>query len=266
MKAVETIATAAENGNANSRGRRMSLEVASRLFDWSSIALAIGACIVFVATAAIVWFGIVKEHHWDVLREQANAKIASVGLEAAKSNAEAAKAHERIAELTTQAELLRKDTADANARAVEAQLTLEKLKTPRSLSRDQMEAIANKLRPFAKAPFDLSVIVGDPEAIGFLGFIADSLESAGWTWTEYNHPSGPFMNVYNVAGKPNIGQQGWMGVSIQVFDDHAAQLSPAADALLDALKAVGVVASRDKASDAIPNHDTVHVLIGRKPL
>jgi hypothetical protein len=79
----------------------MSLEMASRLFDWSSIALAIGACIVFVATAAIVWLGIVKEHHWDLLREHANEKIASVELEAAKSNTEAVKAHERIAELSS---------------------------------------------------------------------------------------------------------------------------------------------------------------------
>jgi hypothetical protein len=196
----------------------------------------------------------------DAIRISANER------ETEQAKAEATKAHERIAELSTQAEDLRKGTADANARAAEAQLALEKLKAPRSLSRDQMEAIANKLRPFAKTRFDLSVIIGDPEAIGFLGFIADSLEAAGWTWIEYNHPSGPFMNVYNVAGKPNIGQQGWIGVSIQVFDDHAAQLSPAADELLAALKAVGVAASRDKANDAIPNHDTVHVLVGRKPL
>lgn len=102
----------------------MSLEVASRLFDWSSIALAIGACIVFVATAAIVWLGIIKEHHWDLLREHANEKIVSVELEAAKSNAEAAKAHERIAELSTHAEQLRKDAAEANAKLGEAQANI----------------------------------------------------------------------------------------------------------------------------------------------
>jgi len=64
IKTVEVMTTAATNTKAN-RGPRMSLELASRLFDWSSIALAIGACVVFISTAAIVWLGIVKEHHWD---------------------------------------------------------------------------------------------------------------------------------------------------------------------------------------------------------
>ena len=52
-----------------------SLETATRAFDLSSITLAIGACVVFVSTALIVWLGIVKEHHWDALREQARHEL-----------------------------------------------------------------------------------------------------------------------------------------------------------------------------------------------
>jgi hypothetical protein len=81
------MATDAESKKTRS-GHRMSLEMASRLFDWSSIALAIGACIVFVATAAIVWLGIVKEHHWDLLREQSNERVASLNNGTAKLTAD----------------------------------------------------------------------------------------------------------------------------------------------------------------------------------
>jgi hypothetical protein len=115
------------------------------------------------------------------------------------------------ARLSAEADSAKAAIAGANARAAEAQLALEKLKTPRSLSRFQTIVLADKLRPFAKTRFDLSVIIGDPEAIGFLGFIADVLEAAGWEWIEYNHPAGPFMNVYNIPGKSNIGQQGLAG-------------------------------------------------------
>jgi len=123
MKAVETMATAAAN-RKNSRGRDMSLELASRLFDWSSIALAIGACIVFVATAAIVWLGIVKEHHWDLLREHANEKIAAVGLEAAKANAELGAAQADIAKANAQIAAANEVAAKAHERA--AALVLKK--------------------------------------------------------------------------------------------------------------------------------------------
>jgi phage-related minor tail protein len=176
------ISTAASNKDG---GRmRLSLEAASHWFDISSIALAFGACIVFVATAAIVWLGIVKEHHWDVARDKASRDIANLSsqneqlrkdtavanAEAARANEAAGKAHERAAALETDAEkarasiaeanvrsaelakdvaLARKETAEANARAVEAQLALEKFKAPRLLTPEQRRTITEKLRPFA---------------------------------------------------------------------------------------------------------------------
>ena len=111
----------------------MSLELASRLFDWSSIALAIGACIVFVATAAIVWLGIVKEHHWDLLREHANEKIAAVGLEAAKANAELGAAQADIAKANAQIAAANEVAAKAHERA--AALVLKKSTRRSFLSR-----------------------------------------------------------------------------------------------------------------------------------
>jgi hypothetical protein len=217
----------------------------SRLEHWMFAGVVITLAVEFLALKF-------AEPHKEKLEHQRELKIAELTKDGQR--------------LSKEAETARASIAVANERAAEAQLALEKLKTPRSLSRFQTIVLADKLRPFAKTRFDLSVIIGDPEAIGFLGFIADVLEAAGWEWVEYNHPSGPFMNVYNIPGKPNVGQQGWQGVSIQVFDDGPAELSSAVDALLAALKSEGIAASNDKASEAIPNHDTVHVLVGRKPL
>jgi hypothetical protein len=56
-------------------------------------------------------------HYRNIASKEKDLEIASIGLEAAKSNAEAAKAHAHIAELQTQAESLKFDTAEANARA-----------------------------------------------------------------------------------------------------------------------------------------------------
>lgn len=68
----------------------------------------------------------IKEHHWDLLREHANEKIAAVSLKAA--------------ELEKQSEQLRKDTAEANARAEEARLELQRLRIPRMVDPKKFNA------------------------------------------------------------------------------------------------------------------------------
>lgn len=147
------------------------------MFDLSSIALAFGACVVFVATALIVWLGIVKEHHWDSLREASNEKIAILELDAAKSNAEAAKANQRIAELSTQSEELKKATADANARAAEAQLALQKYKGPRNL---EIEPFLAKLATAPPAKVQVVYVRECTDCFWLGQFIASFLVTAKW--------------------------------------------------------------------------------------
>ena len=45
-----------------------SLEEASYWFDKASVVLTLSLLAGFVATVVIIWLGIVKEHHWDLLR------------------------------------------------------------------------------------------------------------------------------------------------------------------------------------------------------
>ena len=67
----------------------------------------------------------------------------------ARVQRDAAQANERAAQLEKEAEIARKATADANARALEAQLALEKFKQPRKLSDAQISSLREKLNEFA---------------------------------------------------------------------------------------------------------------------
>jgi len=58
-----------------------------------------------------------------------------------------------IARLATEAETARAAIADANARALEAKVALEKLKAPRSLTDEQVTRIREKMLPFAGQAF-----------------------------------------------------------------------------------------------------------------
>jgi hypothetical protein len=83
---------------------------------------------------------------------------------------------ETIAEATAQA-------AEANARASEAQLALEKYKAPRRLTAETCSQITDKLKPFAKTMFVMSAV--GPEPIDLAIDTANALIAAGWQWKDW---------------------------------------------------------------------------------
>jgi hypothetical protein len=243
----------------------VSLPWANFWYDAFNVLLFVGAFAVAVGTYGSIKMSAVKEKFADerIIANEAETKRAIADSDGAKEGA--ARANERIAELSTQAEQLRKDTADANARALEAQLALEKFKQPRLLSEKQTDTILGKLKQFAGTRFDAAVLPGDPEAIVFLSYITATLEKAGWVWVEWNPPNGPLAMTYSFPGKPNIGQVGFFGVSLQINPAHASTLSAPADALGVALIAEGFESTLDVIDNAsIPNKDTVHLIVGKK--
>lgn len=90
----------AEFGNHAGNGPWPSLEWASWIFDRASFVLVGSLAVGVAATVAIVWMGIVKEHHWDLARDRSNEKVAALESETAKANAEIAKAQAATAEAT----------------------------------------------------------------------------------------------------------------------------------------------------------------------
>jgi hypothetical protein len=222
-----------------------SPESASLWFDIFNGILFIGALLVTVGTWGTIKTAGIKERFSD-------ERIAANEAETKRSIAES--------------DIAKRGAAEANARAAEAKLELEKFKAPRQLDMGQQARILGKTRPFAGTRFDLSAIPGDPEALNFAVQIAVVLEAAGWSWIEFNHPSGPLMTVYGLPGRPNIGQGGAWGVVVQRHSDHVEQFEPAAKALANAVEAEGFLAAavENPPSESIPNHDTVHIIVGKK--
>jgi hypothetical protein len=222
-----------------------SLEWASWIFDRASFVLVGSLVIGAAATIAIVWMGIVKEHHWDLARDQAAERIASLELETARANEEISKAN--------------MGAAEATARALEAQVALEKLRTPRALDANKQSRIAEKIKPFAGVPFDVA-LQPDPEPIGLLSQIISALEAGGWKQRNWSNSTGVIFNG------PNGREAGILyveGLHVE-FSETKPEWEAPVLALIRALAAEGVEVKGTRATKA--NSDAIHVIIGRKPM
>jgi hypothetical protein len=88
---------------------KLSLPWATFWYDIANIALLCSLIAGVISTFILVQAGHIKEHHWDIAREQSRERVAT--LETELENAQAA-------------------IAEANAHALESQLALEKYKAP----------------------------------------------------------------------------------------------------------------------------------------
>jgi len=159
-----------------------------------------------------------------------------------------------------QGDQLRKDTAEANARALEARVELEKFKAPRTLSTVQRARISKKMKPFVGTLFDVAS-TNDGEPLGLVNAIEDMLGAADWkqkAWTS--------LVVITRNGKPSLGLSIETGISVQVEISQQSVLLETAKALAEALVEEGIEA-RAEISPVAPNdnHDAIHVVVGKKP-
>ena len=90
--------------------------------------------------------------------------------------------------------------AEADARALEAQVQLAKFKSPRNMTPDQQSRLVEKLARFKGTRFDMALVVGDPEAALFLGQISKTLQLAGWDWVDFARAGGPLTFYIYLAG------------------------------------------------------------------
>lgn len=133
-------------------------------------------------------------------------------------------------------------SAEANARAEEAALELDRFRAPRSLSRDQLYRVVEKVKIFAPLEFDASVNPGDPEFKRCLGFIERALQVAGWTQKSWDGPY--FSENRSSVGLPNIG----LGASVSnvaiffLIEEVPPRYADAATALAGALMLEGITA------------------------
>jgi len=171
--------------------------------------------------------------------------------------------NERIASLVTQGDQLRKDTAEANARAVEAQLALEKLKTPRSIPPKEIARLVALLSAFAGTNAAIYILGEAPEPNGLAGVIAGILKAAKWdalTW----HWSG-------------VGAA--TGIVVLFKEGTEAQVGAACDALISAFVSVHLDAGKQQwpgdwgqfggmlngPNQPAPTAAPIRIVIGNKP-
>ena len=104
----------------------------------------------------------------------------------------------------------RKDAAEANARAEEAQLELARITEPRTIAPEDQQRLIDRLEQFAGQRYDLTVFA-DSESQNLLWSIYRILDKAGWVYTNAHTSSlEPGMSVritrnLTVRASPNAG-------------------------------------------------------------
>jgi len=165
----------------------VSAEGANLGFNVSNFLLVVSALAVAGFTYLSIQFANIKEKFSDerIAANEAETKRAVADSDTAKEGA--ARANERIAELSTQAEGLKRDAARFDAQAREAEFKLEQLRKasqPRMLDRNFSKALAGIKPAAAKIVFVKDTSDAFPLAIEI--FIA--LREAGWLVTDMPSP------------------------------------------------------------------------------
>jgi hypothetical protein len=201
-----------------------SLPVANHIADVANFFF-IGSLVVgVVATVTIVWMTGVKEAHWDEDRRGSA---------------------ERIAALITQGDQLRKDTADANARAadanaraLEAQAALARFKEPRGISAFDRPNLVSALSKFPGTNAAIYVLGPGPEPNGLADSLLNVLKEASWDVLAWNWSGVGSSTGVIVIPKPN----------------SPAEIEAVCDALVAALNSVHIVSAKQ----AWPGPDWEH--------
>ena len=204
--------------------------LADRLFTISNAVIIVGAAMVLIGTiGAIVLSGV---------REQfSNARISDNEAKTAQASAES--------------EIAKKGAAEANARALEAQLALEKFKAPRLLTNQQVQQIADKLKVYAGQEFGIVTYWDMKEPLALANQIYTPLVFANWKFIK------PERTGFMLGG--NEGVQIWRHPNA---DDRVQK---AADALVAALNEADVTAVLKLQNSADPPNDKINLNVGTKP-
>lgn len=159
----------------------------------------------------------------------------------------------------------KKATAEAIARATEAQLALETFKAPRTLTPEQIGRIVDKLKQFSGTEYDITVSSIDPEILDFVLTLELVLSTAGWKELDWEGNAEKHIR----GGKQPLIREGASvtNVLIGVQQDRPPKLFEFALALSAALEAEGVTATaKTLISHAMSstNANAIHVMVGRK--
>jgi len=150
--------------------------------------------------------------------------------------------------------------AEALKQTAAATAELNRLKTARTLNKEQLDRISSAMKKFAGTPYDLW-ITADSDSAALLELIDPALRAAGW---KFNINAGFFS--YG-PGKAGLTTQS--GVSVHVPQEHIKEWGDATVALCTVLTNEGLPATpfqdTPEGEKGMPR-DRIHVIIGSKPL
>ena len=238
--AATTTIAMAESGNQGGMRMWPSESTATLIFNVASLVFVGSLAVGVVATVAVIWMGNVKEEYWESDRRTSK---------------------EKIAELDTQAEQLRKDTAEANAQAAKAQLELATFRAPRRIEPMQASNISSQIRRFSGIEFDTASAGNDPEQADFLWLLETALLDAGWKQIDWK--GGDI--VITRSGRSIAGIVSVANAVLQVHPENVSKLWPAMVALATVLTNEGFVVRAEQGLGVKNDNPTaIHIMVGRK--
>jgi hypothetical protein len=219
----------------------MSLSFLESASYWTGV-LAVGLTAAAAATGVFFWYfstslASVKDAAFNRFKEESKVAVASANEKAAQ----------------------------ATARALEAQLALEKFKAPRTLTPEQRDRIVDKLKQFSGTEYDITISEYEPEILDFVLTLELVLSTAGWTELDWKGTGEALIR----GGEKALIREGVAvtNVLIGVQTDQPPELFKFALALSDALEAEGVTATAGKHirhEMSSTNANAIHIMIGRK--
>jgi hypothetical protein len=219
---------------------------------WLMIA---GGVLGFVALGATLASSFVLWRVAGVAQTELESKTSLMDVELERQKA-------KTSEFEKETALLKIGVAEANARADEARLELEKFKTPRDFPTEKQSLLTEKMRKFSNIQFDTGVASPDPEHLFLLKQITEALEKAGWTAVAWH---GPGLTIGDENSDRAIGLASVAGIAIFVNPDSKTELWAAVAELTDCLNDAGLSTHNGRmAVSGNTNADTIHVMVGRK--
>jgi hypothetical protein len=209
----------------------ISSPLADRLFAVSNAVLIIGAAMVLIGTIGAIALSGIREQF-------SNGRLSDNETKTALAIAES--------------DTAKKGAAEANARALEAQLALEKFKAPRVLADEEVQAIAEKLKPFSGQEFQIVTYWEMQEPLAFANQIYAALDLAGWKYIKLE--------------RATVMLGGTEGVQVWTHPNADEEVKKAADALTTALTGADVVAVVHKFQNVEnPKDNKINLNVGTKP-
>lgn len=198
--------------------------------------IALGAGVVAAVAAFVA--GYVGYELTDAIQIASDERIAELNKETVKLSAEAESSRAAIANVDARA-------AEASQKAAEANLALERLKAPRTLSLERQQLVAAATQSFARRRYRVAISQGADDGVAFWESMHPALQKARW--------------VYLPSGGPSIGSPpasipiaALPGIEIRFDPMEEQKLAPAALALGNALHADGTVVAVNRDSHSNP--------------